>query len=398
MTRLLPRVSSVALLLTATGCPSLPQTPAAPASAACPVDAGASGATFCLSGTVTTAAFTAPVQEITANLYDLFPSGGAQAFASATVAADGTWAFGGLPAGPHYYVQVLLFFQGVADPVSRIVGPFTADQSGAPVGVQMKPIDLQVLESRLSEPAEDGGVVTEGGVVTDGGGGVVAAGLALQSVRAHVYDPASGSEIPVTASVAITVDGMSIPLPWDSTAYAYFLELSPPLPAETSYTVTMSDPSLDGGLTSWRLVADPPSFDGEITSPVTEVADSGTLPAGQPLVVTWTPEPADYVSLQLFENEIEGDAASWQITYPPPPGTLAPSMQPPLTFAPDASTATIPGASLSTAGAYLLNVAYSKSNCPVTADGCVSAAAIAAATFAVSDSPMDAGLDDGGSE
>jgi hypothetical protein len=380
MRGLLLRFSAIALPLAAAGCPSLPQAPVAPPSAACPADAGPSG-TFCLSGTVTAAAFTAPIQEVAANLYSLFPSGAATAYATQTVAKDGTWAFSGLPVGPHYYVQISMFFQQMAEPVSRIVGPFTADPSATPVQVPMKPIELDVLESRVSEPMADSGVV-----VADGG--VATGGLAIRSARAHVFDPSSGSEILGTASVAITVGGVTLPMPWDSGELAYFLELSTPLLAQANYTVTTSDPSLDAGTASWLLIADPPLFDGEITLPVT---GSGSVPVGQPLVVTWTPEPADYVSLELFENEGAGDAASWQITYPspgaPPPGA------PPLTLAPDAGTTSIPGSSLATAGAYLLNLAYSKSNCPVTADGCVSAAAIAAATFNVSDSTMDAGSD-----
>ncbi len=319
-------------------------------------DAGADG--LCFYGTVTTTSFTATVANIGAYLYAEYPSIGQTNVTMQTVAADGTWAFGGLPPGPHYYVEVAVYFAGLAQPVTRIVGPLTVAPT-APLAIDVKPVQLDAFETRPS-----------GGIMN------------LQWARAHVFAPATGYEITGTATVTITVGGTALPLPWDMSEDAYFAELSPAPVADLTYIVTASDPALGPAPVSWELVANPPSFDGAITAPAPQGDAGVTVAANEDLTVNFVSEPnADGESIELFTRDVE--AGTWDLTFPVatmPMGDLAE----------DAMTQVIPAASVSTSGEYLLNVAYLKSNCPVTADGCLTAATVSALTFSAEEADAQA--------
>jgi len=297
--------------------------------------------TACLSGTATTHGFVAPMSRARANLYRVFPSGTAAPLATQFVANDGTWAFSSLAAWGHYYVQIAADFAvdgGRPSAVGATVGPFGVPAvAGGTIAVPVEPVQLEILE------------------------GSTAGGYDLQWASAHVFDPATGDEIAGGANVAITVAGAATPMPWTTNSagvLAYFVEFAQPVAAQPAYTITTSFGSSND---SWHLVADPPTFAGAIASP----ADHAAVPTGQPLVVSWPAQPlADYEVVELFVLK----GSTWSATYASPQPVAA-----------DTTQETIPASSIPQSGQYLLEVAFSKSNCPVTADGCVSANAVASA-------------------
>jgi len=293
-----------------------------------------------------------------ARVYATFPQGSATPLQTQMVAADDTWAFDGLTAGTHYYVQVVDDFAlqgGTGSAISAIVGPLSVPaatpEAGAPdagaLAVTIVPVQLALLESRVA------------------GGSWQA-----QWASAHVFDPSQAWELEGTSQVDVVIGGTPMPLPWQGPNAAtapstYFAQFSPPPAAQPTYTVTTADPALGTAPLSWTLVADPPSFDATIVSP----ADGTTLPRNTDLTVTWMPEPAaDYELTELFQLE---DGGGWKNVYTSP--------QP---NAPSGPGDTIPGAVL-TQGQYLLNVDLATANCPASADGCVFASAIGAAQLTV---------------
>jgi hypothetical protein len=321
-----------------------------------PQCAAGAGVTFSLSGTAGISGFTTPVAMtskmdpggVLVSLYGLFPYG-TQPSVSGTqkVPPGGTWTFRCLPAGAHYYVQAEAHFN-VADArpasVAAIAGPLTVPSSG-PVAVHVQPLQVEVLESR-------------------------SAGSATRQLRwalVHLFDPATGDEVTGGATVAIDVGGSApTPIPWRSDAPrsragAYYVQFVSPPQALPSYTVTAS---LGGMSLSSKVVADPPTFDGAITSP----SDGAMVAAGAPLTVAWTAQSqADYEIVELFQNTM-GQLIDVYAS-PQPDG-------PSLTQEPTP----IPGATL-TPGNYLLSVSYSKTNCPPDAAGCVHSDAVSAATL-----------------
>jgi hypothetical protein len=304
--------------------------------------------TGCLTGTAAASTFTTTPAQMTAKLYRVFPYGTEQPLGGPQLVDDaGTWGFGGLPdAGldpwGHYYVQVEADFNvdaGVGAAVAAIVGPLGVPSSGQPIAVDVPPVQLNVLESRVP-------------------GGP----MRLQWVLAHVFDPASGAEIKggPTWTVTIAIGGTSQPVPWSSAdggVGAYFFEFSTPPAAQPSYTVTVSGAEDGGAPATFQLVADEPAFDGAIVSP-----DNGaSVPANSPLSIVWTAEPqADYEVVQVFQSS--GFASVYVSPQPDPP---------------DQTEETV-DAGLE-AGSYLINVSYAKTNCPATASGCVQANTVSAA-------------------
>ncbi len=140
----------------------------------------------------------------------------------------------------------------------------------------------------------------------------------------------------------------------------YYAAFSQPPAAQPTYTVTASHPAFgDAGL-SVGLVADTPSFDGTITSP-----DGGAAPS--PVTVSWTAQPqADFELVELYAAQDGGSASA--------PAFVSPQ--------PNAADETSESVGVD-GGTYLVNVAYTKANCPADAGGCVQAAAVAATTVTV---------------
>jgi hypothetical protein len=303
---------------------------------------------FCLSGTVDTTAFAVPVAKVQADLYPLYPSGGSQVMVFQFVDPDHKWAFSDLIPGLQYYLQIVLYFgDGGTPSLYRLFGPFTADAAGAPVALTIKPVELDVLQS-----GEIGGSMT------------------VSWARAHVFDPSTGSEITGDASVAIDIAGVPTSLPWDTASAAYIYNFPNPPPAQPTYTFT-TQASASATPMTFELVANPPDVDGGITAP-----DAGSSVSGsQPIAVGWTPEPVDYVSLELFQNDGTPDAAMWDLVYP------VANDESDALHAPAEGTGTISIDGGFAPGQYLLNVDFENSSCPPTADGCVAAASAAAETL-----------------
>jgi hypothetical protein len=325
------------------------------ADAPCVADAGP---TFSLSGTAGISGFTAPLADFTkmspgsvlVSLYGLFPYG-TQPSVNATpqkVPAGGTWTFRCLPAGAHYYVQTVAHFN-VADAqpatVGAVVGPLTVPSSG-PVDVRVQPLQIQVLESRPAGSAT----------------------RQLQWALVHFFDPATGDETTGGATVAIGAGGSApTPIPWRSDAPAsragaYYLQFVSPPTAMPSYTVTAS---LGSTSLASKVVADPPTFDGAITSP----SDGAAVAAGMPLTVAWTAQPqADYEIVELFAKA-PGQLIN-AYTSPKPAGpTVTQELVP------------VPGISAGMPVNYVLSVSYSKTNCSPDAAGCVQSNTVSTATL-----------------
>jgi hypothetical protein len=300
-------------------------------------DSGGSG---CIFGTVQQAdGFVVGPTRVTARLYREFPSGSASVIAQQIVARDLTWAFQGLAAWGHYYVQFEPGFpvgSGVSVGALTRIGPLVLSATaGAPVAVSVKPVQIDVFEQSAT-------------------GGP----LQVQTASAHLVEMGAGA-----ATVSLLLGTTATPMPWTtlkdavSTYSAYYAQFVTPPGAQPTYQVTTSQPGLAAA--NWTLVADPPSFTGTIKSP----SAGATVPAGQDLTVTWALQPgADYEEIELFEDQ----QGSWSNVFASPRPDPA-----------DVSQETIPRSSIAQPGTYLLNVAFTKANCPPTADGCVHASAVA---------------------
>ena len=119
------------------------------------------------------------------------------------------------------------------------------------------------------------------------------------------------------------------------------------------------------------------SASASFTAAITAPAAGAVVAAGQDLSVTWAPQPAaDYIAVSLYRMA----NGSWSSVYGSPWPRAA-----------DVKAETIPGSvvdagvacCLGAAGTYLLNVAFTRSNCPPTADGCVHSAVVASEQFTV---------------
>jgi hypothetical protein len=305
-----------------------------PAHWACSGEAGA-----CLSGTATTKGFQKQPQFLIAELYQLFPLGSDMPMAQETVATDGTWAFDGVPAWGHYFVQIVADF-GQSPAVSSLAGPLSVPGTGAPVAVTVQPVQAVASE--------------------EGMGG----SFAVDWASAHVFDPSSGAELQAgAATVSIDVGGSSTAMPWTTTGgqSLYFVEFPTPPAAQASYTIAASGQAFGSMPMSSTLVPSPPSFTPTITSP----ANGAMVSASQMLTVSWPAQAAaDYVTLALFQVA-DG-------------GTTAVGATPPPQLSPDTTTQTV---SLPGPGSYLVDVYFTTAACPATASGCALSSAVAAARF-----------------
>ncbi|MGH7440782.1 MAG: hypothetical protein ACRENE_34255 [Polyangiaceae bacterium] len=281
-------------------------------------------------------------------LFDQYPYAGStvQPIAQTLVAQDDTWSFDGVGAdggaSSTYYVQAAadFVFDGGTSGIASQVGPITLPLA-APVAVTVLPGHAEAYESRGAD-----------------------AGMALDWVIARIFDPRSGVEITSGAKVEVLVGDASTPL--TPTVLApdptpvWYAAFAPPVAARPTYTVTASHPAFDGGLVL-PLVADPPSFDGTIAS-----VDAG---ANGIVNVVWAPgPPGEYETLELYPETPDGGVVTTPVYMVSSPGSL---------------TATSGVTSPLAAGAYLVNVAYTRANCPADAGGCVQAATVAARTTAV---------------
>jgi hypothetical protein len=327
-------------------------------SAFCSVDA--SDGASCLTGSLVTAAFSAPATAVSVGLFAAAPLG-QQPIAQELLSADGTWSFdtSTLAPGPewsHYYVQIAAQF-GLAGTVTRVIGPLSVSSMGGPATVRLQPAHVEVLESRAAE-----------------GGS-----MQFRSASAHVFDPTTGAEITDgSATVAIGVGATFIPMPWDANAMAYDVTPSPSLDAQPAYSVTLSHPTLGPTPTTLELVADLTALNGAITSPA-----AGTVVDGGPIEVAWQPETAaDFVQVDIFQptDARVGDGGF---------GDAAPDWDPNPVYAsptPDDANATqeiVPAGTLAQSGPALINVIYTFATCPATADGCVYSGTVVAETITV---------------
>jgi hypothetical protein len=303
-----------------------------------PTETCTGGASSCLSGTAATKDLPAPKYYV-ANLFPTYPVPGVTPLTRQIVAVDGTWAFSGLAASAHYYVQIEGVYDVGADggggtPIPANVGPLNVPSSGSATAVTVAPVQLLVVQSS-----------TAGGP------------LLLQSALAFTFDPATGAASTGNDTVTIEVGGASVPLPWadiGSGQHAYYATFPPSTPAQATYAITTS-----ASASAWDLVASTPGFTPSLTAP----AASTTVPAGQPLVVSWPAQPgADEALWTVYTQASDG---SWT--------PLATSSSPA-----DSSTTqqTIPGSDVPS-GPLLVDVAFLVGSCPATADGCVVSQAVA---------------------
>ena len=293
-------------------------------------------------------------------LFRQFPATGIRPVDQQLVARNHTWAFSGLDAWAHYYVELDPGFAsgvGISKTVATVVGPLAVPGAGAPVDVRVKPVQLDVFE------ASSGGASNQ-----------------LEGATARLAEVMGGS-----STVSLLVGNSEQTMPYDLAAQAYTVTFAQPpvLAAQPTYRITSSSPS--ASTANWQLVADPPTFTGTITQP----PPGAVLPAGEAICVTWTQEPADYVAVELFKRDSRGSWISIYNSSPPEPADV------PATSSCDgggasagATALTIPGVledgGVGTlAGSYLLNVSFTKANCPATADGCVHSSTVANELFTV---------------
>ncbi len=308
-----------------------------PQDTVCPDDAGA-----CLSGTAEAGVFAIPPAEIQASLYGLFPfatgDAGPAPLGVQKVAKDGTWAFGGVPVGQHYFVR---FDPGYAlDAGANLeagavtwIGPLAIpDDADASIGVTVKPAELQVFEQ-----------------------GAPGGAMQLDALLARVAEATPGG-----SSVSVLIGSTPTAVPYDPTRGYYYLPFTTPPAAQTSYRFTTSPEA--GTPTTWTLVSNPPATAGAVTAP----AGAASVTVNRALTVSWTAAAdADYVLIEVFQQVAAGYAQTFAVS--PPDLTT--------------TTETLPASAVPVAGTYLLDVGFVRANCPVTSDGCVRSSRVAAQQF-----------------
>ena len=295
-------------------------------------EACAGAATACLQGTAATRGFTVAAHGLEAVLFEGYPATGATNVAKVIVARDGTWAFSNLHPSTHYFVQVLADFgQAVAAPF--VVGPVSIPSSGAPIAIQVPPVQLSVLQEQQTS------------------------GMQLVSAQAYVFDPANGK---TAAGATVTLDVGGVPQPLAAAGAAYALTLPAGTPAQASYTFTTSLADA-GAPTAWQLTA--PA--GSLAPAVTVPANGASVDAGA-WNVTWPPSI--------------GSDAEVVTLYTPGDGGWTPGFQAWLDAA--QTSATIPMMGVAP-GAVLVNVEFLLGSCAPAADGCVASAFVASSQITV---------------
>jgi hypothetical protein len=303
-----------------------------------PTEVCTGSASSCLSGTAKTKELPAPRYYV-ANLFGMYPAPGAPLLTRQIVAADGTWAFSALASSAHYYVEIEAVYPqsdgGTGSPVPAIVGPLAVPSAGS-VEVSVAPVELLVNQTTTA-----------------------AGPLVLQSALAETFDPATGAPSTGEDSVSIVVGNAPVQLPWTQIApgnYAYYATFPATTPAQATYSLFTS------GTSSWSLVAVAPSFTPAMTSP----ANGATVPAGQPLVVSWPAQPLADETIWTIYSQAAGGGTWNPVDTSSLPADQATTQQ------------TIPAADV-TAGPLLVQVGFLVGSCPPTADGCVVSTAITSA-------------------
>jgi hypothetical protein len=305
---------------------------APPATTAC------DDATVCLSGTATPGVFLNQPNELLATLYEGFPGSaafGASAtnspslIASQKVALDTTWAFDGLDAGTHYFVELdpgyltASMTKAEETGIATVTGPFVVPSEGGLV-LSAKPVEIAVFEQ-----------------------GLVGGSMQFDTVFARIDEPEAGS-----SSVSVEVGDASMPLTYSTTMLGYVLQLASPPRAQALYTVLTAPVADASSPVSWTLASNPPATGGVVVMPV----PNAQVQAGQDLQIIWSPGAEDdYISVTLFA---EDDAGNFALKYSASPVFL------------DTTIVAVPRADIA-AGTYLLNVGFVRANCPPTRDGCV---------------------------
>lgn len=335
---------AVAVAPFALGCPSsgtltdVPQDSGADGDAAVvvpPTAACTGDPTACLTGSMSLDGFTATYQAAKVELYRVFPNGTVAPQASQILAKDGKYAFSGLLPWAHYYLRGVVRF---GDPktgasVASLRGRFAVPvAAGATFDLKVIPVQLEMLET------------------------VVDTTRTLQFVSAHVYDPASGREL-TDATVTLLDAGAPTPMPYVAGAggaKSYFVQFSPGKATTGPFQITTAHAAFGTAVPSWELATEAPLF---ATSTLTSPTEGSTVPAGQPLDVTWAAQAAaDYSLVELFAKQ----GASFTSKYTSP-----------ASIASDVTKETIPASSLAPAGAYLLNVDVAQAACQLTmSKGC----------------------------
>jgi hypothetical protein len=303
-----------------------------------PDSAACDDATVCLSGSAVPGVFVHQPNELRATLFGGFPGrlidldegGAAQQppLASQKVALDTSWAFDGLDAGTHYFVELDPGYLNTPTTaaedagIATLTGPFVVPSDGSVV-LSAKPAEIAVYEQ-----------------------GLVGGLMQADTVFARVDEPTAGS-----SSVAVEIGDASIPLPYSSMQMGYFLQLASPLPAQALYTVLTAPLSDASSPVSWTLSSNPPATAGTLVLP----APNAQVSAGQDLQVTWSSgAEADYVSVTLFRTVAGGYAVAYSASSVPLDTTIV----------------SVPAVDI-VAGSYLLNVGFVRANCPPERDGCV---------------------------
>lgn len=303
----------------------------------------------CLFGTaVVGQGFDQRPSQLQASLFRVFPGGGAAPLSVQLVAKDQTWAFSGLDPWGHYYVTIEpghLADAGVIGegPIAVLtrVGPLVVpDNSAAPVAIQAKPVQLDVYEQAAPT-----------------------ATLQVETATARVVETTQGG-----SGVSISIGGSSNALAWSDATKEYLLQFSPPPAAQAAYEMATSPPS--NNISTWNLVGDPRSFSVSITAPATtQPSGTATVPANQDLTVSWALQlAADYVEVEVFQQTGTDPQGS--------PIWGSPVHKPQI-LSPDVGQEVVKASEIATAGNYLLNVAFTRANCPPTDDGCVHASTVA---------------------
>ncbi|HEY4013377.1 MAG TPA: hypothetical protein VGM06_08570 [Polyangiaceae bacterium] len=293
-----------------------------------PSAAACDDATTCLSGVAVPGVFVDQPVELRATLYQGFPVNVGSGIASQKVALDTTWAFDGLEAGTHYFVQ---FDPGYLSTMTSaeeaglptVTGPWVVpSEAGAGISVRANPAAITVFEQ-----------------------GAVGGAMHLDAVLARVDEP-----LPGASSVSVGVGDASVPLAFDTAQLGYLHQFASPPDAQPTYTIVSSAPDASVSV-AWTLASSPPTTAGTITAP----ALGATVPANQDLPVIWTAgAEADYVSVTLFASVDGGYTQVFS----------APSVSI------DTTIVSIPAAQIP-AGSYLLNVGFVRAYCPAERDGCV---------------------------
>jgi hypothetical protein len=301
-----------------------------PDAAVPPTWACAGDATTCIQGRVDAGSFTTPLVGGVVELFRVFPAGGVRSVQAQPLAMDDTFAFSGLAPWAHYYVKVTAHFgttQATATSVGALAGRFAVPSAGTPVTVAVIPVQLELLETGAGAQRQ------------------------LQWVSAHVFDPTTGLEQNAQSAGAVMFSANGIAaMPMGFVAgdggpgaQRFYLAFSPAHAAATGYQVTAQGHA-------WSIATEA-DFAGALSSP----ADGASVPAGQPLVVTWPMQAeADYMSVDLFSRTGSQFTGAFDSGDP---------------IAPDVTTLTIPGGSVP-AGTLLLNVNAARAACRLQSDGC----------------------------